>query len=120
MGWSTSVVVPPDGDMGAYMASLEKLMPREDAIFFPAHGDPVTKPRQLLRGMLGHRKQREGQILRLLEQGAFSVSDMVSQMYVGLDPRLMRAAGASVLAHLLDLDRRGQVKAEGELWGLAA
>jgi glyoxylase-like metal-dependent hydrolase (beta-lactamase superfamily II) len=120
MGWSTSVVIPPDGHMGAYMASLEKLMPREDVLFFPAHGDPVTKPRQLLRGMLGHRKQREGQILRLLRQGGFSVPDMVAQMYVGLDPRLAKAAGASVLAHLIDLDRRGQVKAEGDVWSLAA
>jgi glyoxylase-like metal-dependent hydrolase (beta-lactamase superfamily II) len=120
MGWSTSVVVPPDGDMTAYMASLEKLMPREDALFFPAHGDPVTKPRQLLRGMLGHRRQREGQILRALEKGPASIPEMVAQMYVGLDPRLTQAAGASVLAHLIDLDQRGRVKAEGEVWSLAA
>ena len=120
MGWSTSVVVPPDGDMGAYMASLEKLMPREDMLFFPAHGDPVTKPKQLLRGMLGHRKQREGQIVRALEKGPAAVPDMVAQMYVGLDPRLTKAAGASVLAHLLDLDRRGRVRAEGEVWSLVA
>jgi glyoxylase-like metal-dependent hydrolase (beta-lactamase superfamily II) len=120
MGWSTSVVIPPDGDMGAYMASLEKLMPREDAVFFPAHGDPVTKPRQLLRGMLGHRRQREGQILRTLEKGGASIPDMVAQMYAGLDPRLEKAAGLNVLAHLIELDRRGQVRAEGELWSLAA
>jgi glyoxylase-like metal-dependent hydrolase (beta-lactamase superfamily II) len=119
MGWSTSVVVPPDGDMGAYMASLERLMPRDDAIYFPAHGDPVTKPKQLLRGMLGHRRQREGQILRLLGERRASIADMVAQMYAGLDPRLEKAAGASVLAHLLDLDRRGRVRAEGEHWSLA-
>ena len=120
MGWSTSVVAPPDGDMGAYMASLEKLLAREDAVYFPAHGDPVTKPRQLVRGMLGHRKQREGQILRLLEAGPRAIPDMVAQMYAGLDSRLVRAAGASVLAHLIDLDRRGCVRADGELWSLAA
>jgi len=120
MGWSTSVVIPPDGDMGAYMASLEKLMPREDALFFPAHGDPVTKPRQLLRGMLGHRRQREGQILRTLEKGAASIPEMVAHMYAGLDPRLEKAAGLNVLAHLLDLDQRGRVRAEGEMWSLAA
>ena len=120
MGWSTSVVVPPDGEMGAYMASLEKLMPRDDAIYFPAHGDPVTKPKQLLRGMLGHRKQRESQILRLLGAGPRSISEMVSQMYVGLDPRLTKAAGASVLAHLIDLDARGRVQAADDFWSLAA
>jgi glyoxylase-like metal-dependent hydrolase (beta-lactamase superfamily II) len=120
MGWSTSVVVPPDGNMGAYMTSLKKLMPRDDAIYFPAHGDPVTKPRQLLRGMLGHRKQREGQILRLLDRGPASIPDMVARMYVGLDPRLSQAAGASVLAHLLDLDGRGRVRAVGDVWNLAA
>jgi glyoxylase-like metal-dependent hydrolase (beta-lactamase superfamily II) len=120
MGWSTSVVVPPDGEMGAYMASLEKLMPRDDAIYFPAHGDPVTKPKQLLRGMLGHRKQRESQILRLLGAGPRSISEMVSQMYAGLDPRLTKAAGASVLAHLIDLDARGRVQATDDVWSLAA
>jgi glyoxylase-like metal-dependent hydrolase (beta-lactamase superfamily II) len=119
MGWSTSVVIPPDGDMGAYMASLEKLMPREDSIYFPAHGDPVTKPKQLLRGMLGHRKQREVQILRTLGKRAASIPEMVAQMYAGIDPRLEKAAGLNVLAHLLDLDRRGRVRAEGELWSIA-
>ena len=120
MGWSTSVVVPPDGDMGAYLASLEKLMGREDEIYFPAHGDPVTRPQRLVRSMMGHRKQREGQILRLLGLGPQSISQMVSSMYVGLDPRLEMAAGASVLAHLLDLDARGRIAAEGEAWRLVA
>jgi glyoxylase-like metal-dependent hydrolase (beta-lactamase superfamily II) len=116
MGWSTSVVIPPDGDMGAYMTSLEKLMPREDAIYFPAHGDPVTKPKQLLRGMLGHRKQREAQILRTLEKAGASIPELVAQMYIGLDPRLEKAAGLNILAHLIDLDRRGLVMSEGERW----
>ncbi len=118
MGWSTSVVIPPDGDMGAYMASLEKLLPRDDAIYFPAHGDPVTKPKQLVRGMLGHRRQREGQILRLLEEGPRSVHEMVAKMYVGLDPRLTGAAGASLLAHLLDLGKRGRVRDDDDVWRL--
>ncbi|WBO21635.1 MBL fold metallo-hydrolase [Sphingomonas abietis] len=120
MGWSTSVVVPPDGDMGAYMASLDKLSPRDDLIYFPAHGEPVTKPKQLLRGMLGHRRQREAQIVRILGEGPRSVPEMVAQMYAGLDPRLEKAAGASVLAHLLDLDARGRVRATADIWSLAA
>jgi glyoxylase-like metal-dependent hydrolase (beta-lactamase superfamily II) len=120
MGWSTSVVVPPDGDMGAYMASLEKLLARDDEVYFPAHGEPVTKPQRLVRGMIGHRRQREGQILRLLGDAPLSIPQMVSAMYVGLDPRLERAAGASVLAHLIDLDTRGRVATDGDRWRIAA
>lgn len=120
MAWSTSVVSPPDGDMAAYMASLSLLYEREDKIYYPAHGPAVTKPRQLVRGMMGHRKQRERQILRELEKGARVISDMVAQMYKGLDPRLVGAAGRSVLAHLLDLEQRGRVKRQDDLWSLAA
>ena len=120
MGWSTSVVVPPDGDMGAYLASLDKLLGRDDAVYFPAHGDPVTKPQRLVRGMIGHRRQRENQILKLLAAAPRSVAEMVAAMYVGLDSRLTTAAGASVLAHLVDLRSRGRIAEAGELWSLAA
>ncbi|HEY0269365.1 MAG TPA: MBL fold metallo-hydrolase [Sphingomonas sp.] len=120
MGWSTTVVIPPDGDMGAYMTSLEKLLARDDSVYFPAHGDPVTAPHRLVRGMLGHRRQREGQILRLLGDGPHSVSRMVAIMYAGLDPRLEKGAGASVWSHLLDLQRRGRVAPEGDDWRLVA
>jgi glyoxylase-like metal-dependent hydrolase (beta-lactamase superfamily II) len=120
MGWSTSVVSPPDGDMAAYMRSLALLMEREDAIYYPAHGQPVDNPKRLVRGMMGHRKQREGQILRLLERGVGVIPDMVSEMYKGLDPRLHGAAGRSVLAHLIDLRDRGAAREDGEAWRLAA
>lgn len=116
MGWATSVVSPPDGDMGDYMASLDKLLGRDDRIYYPGHGEAVDRPQRLVRGMLGHRKQREGQILRLLAQGAHPVTAMVERMYVGIDPRLAGAASRSVLAHLIDLDRRGLVTKEGEAW----
>lgn len=116
MGWSTSVVAPPDGDMGHYMASMNKLLERADRIYYPAHGDPVDRPRRLVRGMMGHRKQREGQILRLLNEQVGEVPVMVERMYAGLDPRLTGAAGRSVLAHLLDLQARGLAQAEGERW----
>ncbi|MCW4460398.1 MBL fold metallo-hydrolase [Sphingomonas sp. BT-65] len=120
MGWSTSVVAPPDGDMAAYMASLDKLLARDDRIYYPAHGDAVDKPQRLVRGMMGHRKQREGQILRLLKQEAGEIPAMVEQMYVGLDPRLHGAAGRSVLAHLIDLRRRGIVAGQEDgAWRLA-
>jgi glyoxylase-like metal-dependent hydrolase (beta-lactamase superfamily II) len=116
MGWSTTVVSPPDGDMGDYMNSLERLQQREDRVYYPAHGPQVDKPQQLLRGMIGHRRLREKQILRLLEDTPASIAAMVEQMYPGLDAKLLRAAGQSVLAHLLDLERRGMIARDGELF----
>ncbi|MGX5713075.1 MBL fold metallo-hydrolase [Sphingopyxis terrae subsp. ummariensis] len=120
MAWSTSVVSPPDGDMAAYMASLAKLYDRDDRVYYPAHGPAVAKPKQLVRGMLGHRRQRERQILRELEKGPRVVPDMVKHMYKGLDPRLTGAAGRSVLAHLLDLESRGRVARDADCWRLVA
>ncbi|WP_277968351.1 MBL fold metallo-hydrolase [Sphingomonas echinoides] len=120
MGWSTSIVSPPDGDMGAYMASLEKLLPRDDRIYYPGHGDPIESPQRLVRGMLGHRKQREGQVLRMLRTAPETVPAMVGRMYVGIDPRLFPAAERSVLAHLIDLAQRGQVRAAGDVWSVVA
>jgi len=119
MAWSTSVVSPPDGDMSAYMASLQKLHDRADNRYYPAHGPAVDKPRQLVRGMLGHRRQREAQILRLLGAGPHQVPAMVAAMYKGLDPRLTGAAGRSVLAHLIDLERRGSVTCKDEAWQMS-
>ena len=116
MGWSTTVVFPPDGDMAAYMSSLEKLRGRDDRIFFPAHGPPVAKPQQYLRGLIGHRMQRERQIRRLLDGAARAVPEIVAAAYPGLDPRVTTAAGGSVLAHLLDLEARGLVERQGETW----
>jgi glyoxylase-like metal-dependent hydrolase (beta-lactamase superfamily II) len=107
MGWSTTVVSPPDGDMADYMRSLQLLIDRDDKVYYPAHGPAADKPQRLARGMMGHRKQREGQILRLLEKGVGAIPDMVEQMYKGVDPRLHGAAGRSVLAHLIDLRDRG-------------
>ncbi len=116
MGWSTSVIVPPDGDMSDYMASLAKLYEREDRVYYSAHGAPIDKPRQLVRGMMGHRRQRENQILRLLGEAPQEIEALVPQMYKGLDPRLTGAAGMSVKAHLIDLERRGIVSCSGDIW----
>jgi glyoxylase-like metal-dependent hydrolase (beta-lactamase superfamily II) len=121
MGWSTSVVSPPDGDMADYMASLQKLYDRpQDRVYYPAHGDPIANPHQFVRGMLGHRRQRERQILRVLESGPQPIPAMVAQMYKGLDPRLVGAAGRSVLAHLLDLERQGRVSRWEDQWTTAS
>jgi len=116
MGWSTSVVSPPDGDMADYMRSLELLVKRDDVIYYPAHGDPITSPQRTARGHLGHRKQREGQISRLLDEGVGAIPDMVKRMYIGVDPRLHGAAGRSVLAHLIDMEARGVVHHENDTW----
>ena len=116
MGWSTTVVSPPDGDMAAYMASLALLQTSADTVYYPAHGEPVTNPQQFVRGLAGHRKQREGQILRLLGEGVGLVADMVPRMYAGIDARLYGAAGRSVLAHLIDLQTRGLTREHAGHW----
>jgi glyoxylase-like metal-dependent hydrolase (beta-lactamase superfamily II) len=120
MGWSTTVVAPPDGDMADYMASLDKLHGRSDRIYYPAHGPAVTNPRQLVRGMIGHRRQRERQIVRLLtEGGTAQVAGLVPQMYKGLPEVLLPAAGQSVLAHLIEMEQRGVVTRSGNHWTIA-
>ena len=119
MGWSTTVVVPPDGDMAEYMRSLEKLRGRDDGIYYPAHGPPVTNPQQYVRSLIGHRMQRERQILKLVTEQPRPIPDIVANAYPGLDPRLTIAAGGSVLAHLVELERRGLVECEGDIWTAA-
>jgi glyoxylase-like metal-dependent hydrolase (beta-lactamase superfamily II) len=119
MGWSTTVVAPPDGDMAAYMASLERLHAREERVYYPAHGPAVHNPRQLVHGMIGHRRQRERQILQLLGQRPQTIAELVPQMYKGVDQRLWPAAGQSVKAHLLDLERREVVTFLGCAWNVS-
>ncbi len=118
MGWSTTVVAPPDGDMAAYMTSLRKLLDRDDVIYHPTHGDPVTDPQRFVRGLITHRKQRENQILKLLTDAPHSIPALVAVMYAMVDKGLHPAAGRSVLAHLIDLRVRGVVAAEGQQWRL--
>ena len=120
MGWSTTVVSPPDGDMAAYMASLRLLLDRNDMVYYPTHGAAITEPQRLVRGLITHRKQRETQILAALADGPRSVLAMVAAMYARVDPRLHPAAGLSMTAHLFDLRARGEVVASGDAWALAA
>jgi glyoxylase-like metal-dependent hydrolase (beta-lactamase superfamily II) len=119
MGWSTTVVSPPDGDMSDYMASLDLLLRRDDRIYFPAHGPAVDRPHAHVRALVAHRRMREKQILARIEAGVGRIPAMVETMYRDVDPRLHPAAGRSVLAHLIDLERRGLVRPEGERWTLA-
>ncbi len=116
MGWSTTVVAPPDGDMAAYMRSLQRLQERDDSRYFPTHGPSVDEPQRFVRGLIAHRRQRETQILKLMGEGARGIPAMVEQMYAAVDRRLWPAAGRSVLAHLIDLEARGLVRREGESW----
>jgi glyoxylase-like metal-dependent hydrolase (beta-lactamase superfamily II) len=116
MGWSTTVVAPPDGDMAAYMASLARLIGRDDRIYYPTHGPAVTEPQRFARGLLMHRRQREAQILAQIDAGTHAVPAMVAAMYTGVNPMLHPAAGRSVLAHLLDLQARRLVREHGGRW----
>jgi glyoxylase-like metal-dependent hydrolase (beta-lactamase superfamily II) len=113
MGWSTSIVAPPDGSMSDYMASLEKLRTRPEAIYWPGHGGPVREPQRYLRALIHHRHQREAAILTRIRAGDALIPAMVERIYEGLDARLKGAAALSVLAHLEDLVARGVVRAEG-------
>ncbi|GER07211.1 MBL fold metallo-hydrolase [Iodidimonas muriae] len=113
MGWSTSVISPPDGDMGQYMASLERVGARDDAVFWPTHGPPIPKPARHVAALIAHRKGREQAILACLEAGICDVPDIVARLYTDLHPGLIPAAARSVLAHLVDLADRDMVGVEG-------
>ncbi|MDB5460405.1 MAG: hydroxyacylglutathione hydrolase [Caulobacteraceae bacterium] len=113
MGWSTTVVIPPDGDMTDYYASLERVKAGGFATLWPTHGPPITDPGPFLDAYLAHRRRREAQILGVLGRGPAMIDSLVGEMYVGLDKRLQRAAAASVLAHLLHLVKTGQVVSDG-------
>lgn len=114
MAWSTSIVAPPDGAMADYMASLDRLLDRDDRLFFPGHGGPVTAPQNFMRGLKAHRKMRERAIVERLRLGDRTIPEMVRSIYRDTDPRLHGAAGLSVLAHLEDLIGRGVAVTSGE------
>jgi glyoxylase-like metal-dependent hydrolase (beta-lactamase superfamily II) len=120
MGWSTTIVSPPDGDMADYMASLELLLGRQDRIYYPAHGPTVENPHQLVRQLIAHRRRREARILDELRRGEGSIPAMVPAIYTTLDSGLYPAAERSVLAHLIDLQARGLVVRKGDRWNSAA
>ena len=114
MGWATSVVAPPDGDMGAYMDSLERVTARGFDTLWPTHGAPVTDVAPFLTAYKAHRLEREAQILARLEAGDRTIAEMVPGLYAAVDQRLWPAASLSVLAHLIDLVRRGIVRSEAD------
>jgi glyoxylase-like metal-dependent hydrolase (beta-lactamase superfamily II) len=119
MGWSTTVVSPPDGDMAAYMTSLDKLRRRSEKLYIPSHGPEIADGPGFTRALLGHRRQREAAILRRLEAGPAAIPEIVAQIYRDLDPRLVAAAGRSVMAHLIKLETESKVLREGALYRTA-
>jgi len=116
MGWSTSLVSPPDGDMGAFMASCRRLETRADRIYHPGHGDPVTAPQTRVAELIAHRLAREAQILAALDPATpATAADLARRIYTDLAPALLPAAERNVLAHLLDLASRNLTQPDGEL-----
>lgn len=113
MAWSTTIVAPPDGQMRAYMASLDKLRRRSEATYWPGHGGPVRDPARFVRRLAAHRRQREAAIRARLAAGDAGIREIVAAIYQGLDPRLRGAAALSVFAHLEDLVARGLAASDG-------
>jgi len=113
MGWSTTIVAPPDGAMSDYMASLDKLAARRERTYLPGHGNPVRNAPKYVQHLIAHRKGREASILHRLGKGATDIPTIVKAVYIGLDPRLVGAAGLSTFAHMEDLVARGVVATEG-------
>lgn len=114
MGWNTTVIGPPDGNMRAYLASLDKLLHRDEACYWPGHGGPVLKPRPYVAAIIKHRRQREAMILADLEtHGPQRIKDMVPRVYPGLDEKLLGAAALSTFAHLEALIADGRATADG-------
>jgi glyoxylase-like metal-dependent hydrolase (beta-lactamase superfamily II) len=114
MGWSTTVISPPDGDMDDYLASLEKVRDRDFATLWPTHGPPIRDVRPFVQAYIDHRLAREAQIIERLEVGDTRIPAMVSAMYADVDKRLHPAACHSVLAHIVRLVKLGRVTSDGE------
>lgn len=113
MGWSTTVISPPDGDMGDYFASLDRIKAREFSTLWPTHGPPITEPAPFVQAYIDHRRNREAQILGAVAQGLGRIKAMVPVLYKDVDPRLHPAAAHSVLAHTIQLVREGRLACEG-------
>ncbi|MBS0386051.1 MAG: MBL fold metallo-hydrolase, partial [Proteobacteria bacterium] len=113
MGWSTTVVSPPDGDMEAYLASLDKVAAGNFTTLWPTHGPPVTDVTPFIAAYRAHRIDREAQIIARLQAGQSRIVDMVPVMYADVDPRLYPAAAHSVLAHMIRLVKIGRVRSDG-------
>lgn len=113
MGWATTVIIPPSGHMGAYFESLDKLLNRDDVVYYPTHGAPIHKPQRFTRAVKTHRRIRDGQIIEQLKSGRSQIREIVAKMYADVDKRLHGAAAMNVLAHLIRLVEIGTVECDG-------
>lgn len=116
MGWSTSVIAPPDGDMGDYLASLERLKTRDDQILYPTHGSPIANPKAWIGQLIAHRQMREEQIRIALKRRAQTIAELVEQIYSRIEPGLRPAAAQQILAHLHHMQSRGEAVSEEGCW----
>jgi len=115
MGWASSLVSPPDGDLTAFMASCEKLAARQDRIYYPGHGAPITDPAARLSWLINHRRSRESQIVAILRTAPQNAATLAKMIYTEVNPALLPAAERNVLAHLIDLSQRNQARPIGNL-----
>ncbi len=113
MGWATTVIAPPDGDMAAYFDSLDKLLARSEEIYFPTHGAPIENPKPFVRAIKTHRRIRDGQILDQLKKGRTGIKEITGAIYADIDKRLHGAAALNVFAHLIRLVNTGAVVSDG-------
>ena len=109
MGWATTLISPPDGDLGSFIKSLEKLSTRDEKIYYPGHGKPLKEPKQMVLAQIAHRRDREKQILTSIAKISRTPKEIVDNVYIDLNPMLKGAAVRNVLAHLIDLYERGKV-----------
>ena len=112
MGWATSLVSPPDGDLGAFMAACARLQQTNWSVFYPGHGDIVTDPNARLAELIAHRKMREGEILSALGEGPADAKTLAARIYTDVNLALLGAAARNVFAHLLDLYQRGLITSD--------
>lgn len=113
MAWSTSVISPPDGNMSDYFSSLTTVLGRDDEIYWPTHGPPKRNPRDFVRGFVTHRKMREEAILRRIQKGDRTISEIVKSVYSEVDPKLHPAAAMSTFAHIEHLLEREKIVTDG-------
>ena len=113
MGWNTTVVAPPEGNMSDYMRSLEKLLDRKEPVFMPGHGGRIEQPTRMVKAYIVHRRWREQAILDAVRQGHTTIERIVALVYQGIDARLVKAASLSVLAHVESLVDRGLIRCDG-------
>ena len=116
MGWSSSIVSPPGGNMADYFASLERVMHRPETLYLPGHGPPLPDPAAYVGDLLQHRRAREASILAAVEAGPRTTKGLVDALYAKIDPILLMAAERNVIAHLQKLEGEGRVRLRGDVW----